>query len=293
MKTISLIAAACAIAVSGPGSMTAAAAPAGSAALLQREHVSVRDEGGAGPAVILVPGLSSPRAVWDGVVPILKAGHHVLTVQVNGFGGDDPRANLSPGILDGIVAEVDAYIVANRLKSAAVIGHSLGGLVGMMLARAHPKHVGRLLIVDALPYVGDSFRPGITVAQVEPQAARMRTQIAGLYGRPHNDAATEEVATTLAATPEARARIKAWMQASDARVSGQAMYEDMTTDLRSDVASLQLPITLVYPADGDGIFHSTFANAPRVTYVPVAGAAHFVMLDQPAAFANAVREFLK
>jgi pimeloyl-ACP methyl ester carboxylesterase len=67
----------------------------------------------------------------------------------------------------------------------------------------------------------------------------------------------------------------------------------MTTDLRPDVAAFKLPITLVYPASGDALYHATFGTAPRVTYVPVADAAHFVMLDQPAAFAKALGDFLK
>jgi pimeloyl-ACP methyl ester carboxylesterase len=81
--------------------------------------------------------------------------------------------------------------------------------------------------------------------------------------------------------------------AADPRVTAQAMYEDMTTDLRPDVARFALPITLVYPAPGDALYHAAFAKAPRVTYVPVAQAAHFVMLDQPAAFAKALDDFLK
>lgn len=259
----------------------------------RREHVSIVDEGGTGPAVLLIPGLSSPRAVWAGVVPALRAGHHVFTVQVNGFGGDDPGGNLKPGILDGTVAEVDAFIVAKKLRRPAVIGHSMGGLIGMMLAKGHPDHIGRLLIVDSLPYVGESFRQGVTVAQVEPQARAMRDQIAGNYGKPHNPAAVEALANSLAATPDARAQVKAWMQEADPRVSGQAMYEDMTTDLRPDVAGFALPITLVYPAQGDELYHAVFGKAPRVTYVPVAGAGHFVMLDKPAEFAKAVDAFLK
>jgi pimeloyl-ACP methyl ester carboxylesterase len=265
---------------------TATAATATSA------HVSIRDEGGTGPAVILIPGLSSPRAVWDGVVPALKARHRVLTVQVNGFAGDAPGANLTPGILDGIVADVDAYILAHKLGTPAVVGHSMGGLVGMMLAKAHPDHVGRLMIVDSLPYIGDLFLPGATVAQVEPRAKMMRDQMAASYGKPADPATAEATANTLAATPAARAQVKSWMLASDPRVTAQALYEDMTTDLRGDVGKLTMPITLVYPAPGETLYRQVYQAAPKVTHVPVAEAAHFVMLDQPAAFARALDTFL-
>ncbi|MES2339922.1 MAG: alpha/beta hydrolase [Pseudomonadota bacterium] len=280
------------LAAAVPVAASAQSGPTTTAAV-QRDHVSIRDEGGTGPVVILIPGLSSPRAVWDGVVPALKAKHRVLTVQVNGFAGDAPRGNLTPGILAGIVADLDAHIVANRLGAPAVVGHSMGGLVGMMLAKAHPDHVGRLMIVDSLPYIGELFLPGVTVAQVEPRAKAMRDQVVATWGRPADAATAEATANSLAATPDARAKVKAWFVATDPRVTAQALYEDMTTDLRPDVAGFALPITLVYPAPGDALYHRAYGAAPKVTYVPVADAAHFVMLDQPAAFATALDDFLK
>lgn len=277
----------------GPTMATMPSNVRGEAQLEQSEHVSIRDEGGTGSAVILIPGLSTSRAVWDDFLPRLKAHHHVLTVQVNGFGNDDPRSNLSPGVLEGIVADVDAYILTRRLNRPAIIGHSMGGLAGMMLAKEHPGHIGRLLVIDALPYVGDSFRQGVTVAQVEPQARAMRDRISSAYGKPHNPAEADALAATLAVTPTARIRIKEWIMGSDPRVAGLSMYEDMTTDLRPDVAGLTVPITLVYPSEGDDLFRSDFGKAPNATYVPVAGAGHFVMLDQPAAFATAMDTFLR
>ena len=115
---------------------TPAAAPAPAQ---QMEHISVTAIGRGSP-VILIPGLASPRAVWDGVVVDLARTHRVYLVQVNGFGGDDPRANLQPGILDGIVADLHTLVTRERLRDAAVVGHSMGGLVGLMLA---DRQVGR------------------------------------------------------------------------------------------------------------------------------------------------------
>ena len=53
------------------------------------DHISIETIGKGSP-VILIPGLSRPRAVWDGVAPELAKTHRVILVQVNGFGGDDP-----------------------------------------------------------------------------------------------------------------------------------------------------------------------------------------------------------
>ena len=170
--------------------------------------------------MILIPGLASPRAVWDGVVPELAKTHRVHVVQVNGFAGDDPRANTRAGVIDGVVADIDAYIAKAKLKAPAVVGHSMGGLVGLMLAKAHPGDVSRLMIVDSLPYIGEMFLPGATVAMVEPQAKTMRDRIVASYGKPADAAAAEATANSLAATTDARAKVKDWAMAADPRVVG-------------------------------------------------------------------------
>ncbi len=277
-----------------------AAAPKIDAAETQMPHISVQTLG-KGTPVILVPGLSSPRAVWSGVVPALAKSHLVYVVQVNGFGGDDPRANLSPGILDGIVGDLHTLIAQSKLGKPAIVGHSMGGLVALMLAKAHPEDVGKLMIVDSLPYIGEIFVPGATVAALEPQAKAMRAAMAAAYGKPANPAANEALAARMALKPASRASVADWAAKADARVSAQAMYEDLTTDLRPDMASIAAPITLVYPWNAagptkpvaDALYRKAYATAPHVTFVDIGDAAHFVMLDQPVAFQAALDAFLR
>ena len=273
----------------------ASAAPIAAAATehVQLDHISI-EVMGAGSPVFLIPGLSSPRATWDGVAPELAKNHRVYLVQVNGFGGDAPGANLQPGILNGVVADLDAYIAGNNIKGAAIVGHSMGGLIGLMYAKAHPDHVSRLMIVDSLPFLGMLFGPNLTVAMIEPQGKAMRDQMIAAYGKPADPAPAEATANRLALKPDSRARVKAWAMAADPRVSGAAMYEDLTTDLRPDMAAIRTPITLVYPSAGPGadtLYHDAYRAAPNVTYVPVADSAHFVMLDQPVVFATALKTF--
>jgi len=263
------------------------------------DHISVTSVG-TGSAVILIPGLSTPRAVWDGVASDLAKTHRVILVQVNGFGGDAPGGNLAPGILDGMVAELDRYIVREKLGQPMIIGHSMGGLAALLYARAHPDHVARVMVVDALPFIGQLFAPGATVPLIEPQARAMRDQMKASYGTPTNPAFAEGTANNLALKPDSRARVKSWVIAADVRVSAQAFYEDMTTDLRGDMAKITTPITMLYPwnevapskAKADQLYHDAYAAAPNVSYVDIGDSAHFIMLDQPAAFQAALTGFV-
>ena len=272
---------------------TAAAA----AAEVRMDHISVTETGKGSP-VILIPGLSSPRAVWDGVVPDLAKSHRVILVQVNGFAGDDAGANLKPGVLDGIVGDLHTYIGKHKLQGAAVVGHSMGGLVGLMLAKAQPGDVGKLMIVDSLPWYGMLFGPGATVDTVKPQAAAMRDRFTASYGKP-NPAVNQAMAARFALRPDAQAKVAGWMGQTDARVSAEAMYEDMITDLRGDMGKIATPITMLYPtsaalpkAVAEPLYTAAYKDAPHATLVEVPDSAHFIMLDQPAVFLKTLMAFV-
>lgn len=267
--------------------------------LVQMDHISVQVVGRGSP-VILIPGLSSPRATWDGVVPELAKNHRVYLVQVNGFGGDDPRGNLQPGILDGIVADLHTLIGGRKLGAVPVVGHSMGGLVTLMLARAHPEDVQKALIVDALPFLSTIFAPAATAESIKPQAEMMRAQMAGLHGKPFPAQVAEMVARQNALKPASREKVAGWTTRADMRVSGQAIYEDMTTDLRPELPKIATPITVLVPwTDAMGgearvldVYRAQYAGAPNATIRGVGDSGHFIMLDQPAVFERALMAFL-
>lgn len=254
---------------------------------------------GKGPDVILIPGLASPRDVWDGTRAALAGKYRLHIVQIKGFDGGDPGPNVAGPIIDPAVEQIDAYIVANKLKSPAVIGHSMGGLMALLLAKRHAADVGKVMIVDSLPWVGVIFAPNATVAQMEPTAKAIAAKMAASYGQPADMAAQTANAQRLALKPDSVAKVAAWGAKADPRVVGQAFYEDMTIDLRDQMGSITTPITLTYPfsaalpqAVADPLYRGSYAPAPHVTYVPIGDAAHFIMLDQPAAFEAAVAAFL-
>lgn len=84
---------------------------------------------GAGPDVVLIPGLATSRDVWSGTVAAVP-GYRYHLVQIAGFAGTSPLANARPGpLLDHLAREISRYIVEQDLSSPAVIGHSMGGLL--------------------------------------------------------------------------------------------------------------------------------------------------------------------
>jgi pimeloyl-ACP methyl ester carboxylesterase len=257
---------------------------------------------GQGPDVILIPGLASSAHVWDPTVASLSPHYRVHVVQVAGFALAPAGANAIGPVMTPTIEAIHSYIAAQHLKAPAVIGHSLGGLMATKLAIDHPADVGRLMIVDSLPFYGMMMGPQVTVAQAEPQAAAMRDRL--LKGSQEDYAAFEPmVMRKLVKTdgPAAQAATAA-AAASDHRVVAQAMYDDFTTDLRPELAKINQPVTMLYPWDAatglpqaafDQLYTGAYAPLKQAKVQRIDGSFHFIMIDQPAAFETAVEAFLK
>ncbi|MEO5773004.1 MAG: alpha/beta hydrolase [Sphingomicrobium sp.] len=270
----------------------AAPAAAAASAEVRLPHISVVSIGKGDP-VVLIPGLASPRAVWAGITPELAKKHRVLLVQVNGFGGDPAGANAKGEILSGAVSDLAGYLAQQKIRRPAVIGHSMGGLIGMMLTKAHPDAVGKVMIVDSLPFFGVIMNPGATVDSVRPIAEQLRTMVS-------NGPLATQAPPNMSLTDAGNARVLEWLRASDKAVAGEALYEDLSTDFRADVPSLAgRPVTIVYAVPSAersettrNLYADAYAKVPGAKLVPIEKSAHFVMLDQPEAFASAVKTFL-
>ncbi len=256
------------------------------------EHISIVSSGKGDP-VVLIPGLASPRSVWDGIAPELARGHRVILVQVNGFGGDAAGKNTGPGVLDGIVSDLAAYLAREKIDKPAVIGHSLGGLVGMMLAKDHPQAVGKLMVVDALPFYGALMGPGATPETVRPMVEQFRTMLV-------SGPVPTQPPPNMSNTPAGQAKVLEWLKASNRQVVGQAMVEDATKDFGPELPALAgTPVTVLYAVPNaeraaltGGLYASAYSRLPTAKLVPVENSAHFIMLDQPRAFAQHVQAFL-
>lgn len=86
---------------------------------------------------------------WDRMIPLLERDHRVVAVDLLGHGGSE-----KPG--SGYHPEIQARVVAEALdrldvRDATVVGHSLGGSVGVALTEQSPHLVERLVIVDMPP----------------------------------------------------------------------------------------------------------------------------------------------
>lgn len=255
---------------------------------------------GSGPDVVLIPGLSSSPDVWRSTVAALP-GYRYHLIHVRGFAGLAPGANAAGPVVSPVADEIARYVREGGLNRPALVGHSLGGSLAMMVATRNPDAVSRLMVVDMFPFLGAMFGgPTATPDSVRPMAEQMRAGIAASAG----DARRTQVEQTIAGmvrTESMRAAAVEHSLTSDAAASGQAMYDLITTDLTRDLARFTGPFKVLYAApptmpisaDMLGIFfRGAYAGAPQADVELIPDAYHFIMWDEPERFQRELREFL-
>ena len=247
------------------------------------QRISVQTQG-AGTDVILIPGLASSREVWADLAAELRKKHRIHLVELAGF-ADTPAISNPEG----------------RINAPAIIGHSLGGEIALMLGARYPSQVGRLMIVDALPFYTLMIDPAATSETAERHAAPMRDWL--LQQSPEQFEASQQTSIARLARNEAvRPPLVAASIRSDRKTVADAVYELMVTDLRPELGRIKAQIEIVYAYDAlfgipatrvEGMYRQAYASAPHIRFTRIDESFHFVMLDQPERFASAVKAFLK
>ncbi|HEU0097664.1 MAG TPA: alpha/beta hydrolase [Allosphingosinicella sp.] len=250
-----------------------------------RISVAVR---GSGPDVILIPGLSSSRGVWNGTVAAVP-GYRYHLVQVAGFAGTPAGGNSAGRVAAPVAEEIAAYIVASRIGRPAIVGHSMGGSIAMMIGARHPEAAGRIMVVDMLPSAARPF--GIPPAAMAPLARLVGGEMAGA------DRLRRDLKSLVGRFGDSD-----WLESrNDAGVVGRSVSELLATDLTPELSRIRAPLTVVYACSArlgyacgavSRAFRSAYSRRPGTNLVRIDRSGHTIMWDQPAAFQAALRAFL-
>lgn len=281
------------------------------AAAFQSDRIQVRVDGDVnGRDIILIPGLSSSPEIWQGTVDHLAAhngpGWRIHRIQIDGFAGAPAAGNAQTGATPTPVAapvaeEIARYIREQGLTQPVVVGHSMGGTIGLMLAARHPDQVGRLMVVDMIPFMGAMFAaPGATAETVAPVADQIWAAQANSPREAYVAQATTSI-TGMINTESRREQALQNMRDSDQKVSAAAFRELVATDLRPELARITAPTEVLYvkfndarmtPEITDAIYQASYAGLPGAMLKRIDDSAHFIMFDQPQAFYGALDAFL-
>lgn len=253
---------------------------------------------GAGPDLVLVPGLAASRHFFDTTVADLGRDHRVVTVDLPGH-GDAPAPTRPPTLSDCAVA-LHEVIESLGSDDVTLLGWSLGATVAWTyLAEYGTRRVRRLISVEQTPWLlAEEGWPYAAFGSLDAAGA------AALLGDVRNDCgafAETLVRSSFAvdgpAPDEALvADLVRQARRAHADAVGGLLSDVLAQDWRDRVAALRLPTLLVhgrrsavYPPEVGSWLAKAMPDA-RVEFLDHSG--HLCFLEEPAAFAAAVRGFL-
>ncbi len=147
-------------------------APGGRILHLPSGDLQVVDKGPReAPPIVLIHCFSCELNYWDRMMPRLDETHRVVAIDLLGHGGSaKPKSGYTPENQAKLVAEALEQL---GVRHATVVGHSLGGSVGVALTQQSPALVDRLVIVDMPPdnsYGGLGFIAGLAFQPILGEA---------------------------------------------------------------------------------------------------------------------------
>lgn len=270
------------------------------------------DYGGDGAPLVLIHGLAGASINWMAVAPRLAGTHRVMAPDLIGF-GHTPLA--------GRTAEVESNLelVARFVEEVAggralIVGHSMGGLLTLLLAAARPELVSAAVAVSAASPPGEACHPmppeeeallGLLLDDVEAGARLAHEHIASVgakdlverafaymcareVGREILDAHIELEAERLGTSESTLAYLQAYRSLSESSDDFEA-FDGV-------VRSIQVPMLVVHglqdpvvPADN---MLRAVRQRPDWEAAWLDGVGHNVQMEAPEEFLDAVVPFL-
>jgi len=258
---------------------------------------------GTGPPLVLVHGMVNSSRHWKAVAERLAEEYTVIAPDLLGHGDSaKPEGDYSLGAHAAGIRDLLAALGVDR---ATMVGHSLGGGVAMQFFYQFPERCQRLILISsgglgrevslplrlaALPGAEPALALVASrwlVAGLERAGEILRTRSAGASGL------LRIVARALGSLGEPAAR-RAFLHTLRSVIG----MRGQRVSARDRLYLLAAMPTLIVWGERDRtipLAHGSraHAEAPGSRFATIPGSGHFPNLDQPAALAGILREFLQ
>jgi len=233
-------------------------------------------------ALVLIHGWTMNVDNWRDQIQDLASRYHVIAIDLPGHGqSDKPQVSYS---MDYFARAVEAVMKDAKAKRAVLVGHSMGTPVARQFYRQYPQKTLALVIVDGV------LRPLAEKTVMDRMIEGFR---APTYKQSIDQMLTAMKGPSLSA--EAMERIKASSANTPQHVVVSAM-EGMADPAIWGDDKINVPVLAImarnpfYPPNIEEISRGL---APNMDFRMWEGVGHFVMMDKPKEFNEAVIGFLE
>jgi pimeloyl-ACP methyl ester carboxylesterase len=267
--------------------------------------VEYEDTGGDGPVLVFLHGLMMDASLWDGVVAGLPNSHRCIapTLPLGAHRRSmEPDADVS---LLGVARLIAEFIERLDLRDVTLVGNDTGGAIVQLLVSdgAARGAVGRIVLASCDAF--DNYPPGLT-GKTLMLSGKLPPRLFGLFMQQMRVKAIRRLPLAFGWLTKrgdsATARwMKPVMQLAEIRRDAIRTLRMASTDaVRLRQAADSLPVfdrpALVVWAAADRVMPLEHGKRlaellPQARLVEVADTYTLIPLDQPDAFAQALREF--
>ena len=236
-----------------------------------RYAIHAQEFGSGESTLLLLHGLSGSSRWWARNIPELALRYRLVVPDLVGFGRSRTRVRLPD--FETLARLLGAWLEARQVRKVTLVGHSMGGQIGIHLAARDPERLDRLVLVDAagIPRV------------LAPRTLLRLAADAGPLWRWGDPAFLPTIAgDALTAGPRALLR---------------SLYNILQDDVRALLPSIRVP-TLIVWGERDQLVPLEHAREMRESIpdshlVVLRGAAHNPMIDRPADFNRILIRFIE
>ncbi len=237
------------------------------------------DSYGHGQPVVFLHGYPFDHTIWDAMLPYLSPKIQAVLLDLRGFGKTDAPSG-SYTMLQ-YAEDVSALLDAMGIKTAVLVGHSLGGYIGFAFAQKYPDRLGGLGLV-ATQAVADN-----------PQQRAGRYTTADKVLAQGAIVSADMMPPIVTSDIELRGRLRELiLQASPQGIAGTLRGMAERPDFSPFLPEIRVPVEIVAGENDRGIPLERSREMERLlpeahlTVVPDAG--HMVMIEAPRATAEAI-----
>ncbi|CAN5849554.1 alpha/beta fold hydrolase [soil metagenome] len=237
--------------------------------------------GNGSEALVLIHGWTVNLDNWRDQAPDFAKRNRVIAIDLPGHGqSDKPQINYS---MDLFARAVDVVLRDAKVKRAVLVGHSMGTPIARQFYRKYPEKTLAMIVVDgALRPFGDQ--------------AMMDRMVAGVRGPNYKEALSQMFAGMLGPnlSIEAQERIKTSSLNTPQYVVVSAM-EGMADSSIWGADKINVPVLAImaknpfYPPNIEQSYRDV---APNLDFQMWEGVGHFIMMEKPKQFNEAVLAFL-
>jgi esterase len=259
--------------------------------LSRGRHIQYVLWGSKGPALVLLHSMGMDCHSMDAFCEALKGQYRILSLTILGHGESDVP-DVSVPLPDHAEVMRGCYRELGYTPNV-LIGHSIGGMMGMILAAEHPDEIKGLVLVDIAPFDMAAPRPGARApVRAPPPSSFKDEEEARDYLKERYPGFTEEYVEN---------RLKyAFLREGDIlklKPAGDSIRAGMNIDLWPYVNRIKSPTLLLKGGAGSIISPETAEKMGKsianLEVVTVPGTGHMIPQDKPAEFEAEIRRFLK